>query len=554
MITSEDLGQFGASFESASQILSTGVTFNACMNAHGMYETNRFALRLSPMNHQLLEGIGIEPMPKGSHSPETLIAFSTYIHETVHWWQHVGSTSGLLLSLSYLTQTLGSLDELKNSIAAFGPKKPLKKFADDMLREKGHSAQQVLAPVNLAVNNALDIEYYKLFALDPRKFAQKLTEEIHFEGVSYSYTIAYSHLITLIAEVLNEDYSNLPNANSWEAELMELTTQEAHGFHHTSNIYLPATGMQAIYEGQARFIQIQFLDSVRPQPFKTEEWREQGYLSGIYVDAFEAFLKLTESAWPETLADPIVSLFLLVCDLSINPMRGFPLQLQSLDTIYDEVDVGTRFTYFCTAIKEMPDLRSAIKECSREEYFSVAERLTSALDYDNPLEGLRAIRRLMDAPGTQTLMEEHSSFEYDPRNIIARVLFSHFLAFNADKLVSPELFCWPGLYLAGKKHHDLTQEVWLRHLSLFGDKGEGTAVYPRKWPNKNPDAVKAMFEMFYNSIALYDLTRQWILSEGDFVCDYRWLAENYKQSDADEWGDQTFREIFGVKLRDFDII
>jgi hypothetical protein len=34
-----------------------GPTFNACVNAHGMYETMRFVLRLSPRNHELMEMI-----------------------------------------------------------------------------------------------------------------------------------------------------------------------------------------------------------------------------------------------------------------------------------------------------------------------------------------------------------------------------------------------------------------------------------------------------------------------------------------------------------------
>ena len=35
-------------------------------------------------------------------------AFSTLLHETVHWWQHVGSTYGLMLSLTYPTQLHGN--------------------------------------------------------------------------------------------------------------------------------------------------------------------------------------------------------------------------------------------------------------------------------------------------------------------------------------------------------------------------------------------------------------------------------------------------------------
>jgi hypothetical protein len=37
-------------------------------------------------------------------------AMSTYLHETIHWWQHVGNTAGLFLSLTYPVQALSELE------------------------------------------------------------------------------------------------------------------------------------------------------------------------------------------------------------------------------------------------------------------------------------------------------------------------------------------------------------------------------------------------------------------------------------------------------------
>ncbi len=73
--------------------------------------------------------------------------------------------------------------------------------------------------------------------------------------------------------------------------------------------------------------------------FRALEWRQMGgggggYLSGIYVEAFEAFLKLLNLERPDLSSDPIVGLFLLICDLAINPTRGLPL------------DIGTSFEDF----------------------------------------------------------------------------------------------------------------------------------------------------------------------------------------------------------------
>ncbi|MCP3732288.1 hypothetical protein M9978_17855 [Sphingomonas sp. MG17] len=74
--------------------------FNAALNVHGKYETMRFVLSLSPRNHELIEGIENGVYDVRTISPDALQAYSTYLHETVHWWQHVGSTSVICPLLS----------------------------------------------------------------------------------------------------------------------------------------------------------------------------------------------------------------------------------------------------------------------------------------------------------------------------------------------------------------------------------------------------------------------------------------------------------------------
>lgn len=62
------------------------------------------------------------------------------------------------------------------------------------------------------------------------------------------------------------------------------------------------------------------------------------------------------------------------------------------------------------------------------------------------------------------------------------------------------------------------------------------------------------FKRFYGSMALYDLTRQWLLQDGPFVCDFRWLSEKYDQTQAEAWGNDTFKQVYGVTLDDFEIV
>ena len=530
-------------------------TFEACLNAHGMYETMRFVLRLSPKNHEWMELIESEQFDPSNAPSEAIQAYSTYIHETIHWWQHVGSTSGLLYSLSYLAQSHSSLNSLRETLERFGPKKPLKGWTDQILLAEGDLAQAKLAPANSAVNNALDVEYYKAWASDPRHNIKWMIEQNHFESVGHTYFIVYSQLVGMISDLIDPDFRVLPKIDEWDKEILRLNNERVEGFYWRSNVHLPAVGLKAIYEGQARFNQLQFLDRAQGATRTCEDWRKAGFFSELYVEAFEAFLKLSETEWPESLDDPIVGLFLLVCDIAINPTRGIPLEVEVFEDLILDVDVGIRFTRLCLAIKELPHLKKAIRHYSREEYIAVANDLCRETGYDHPLTGCHAVKQWFDAaPGLQNLMEQHRTFEFNRSNLPIRLFVSHFVAFYTDKYEHPEFFCWPGIYLSGGGEHLDVRSVWLRHLSLFSDRGDKPGVYPRKWPSRADTAIQKTFERFYSTMTLYDLTRQWILHEGPFVIDYKWLSENYSEAHAEAWANDTMQQVYGVSLSDFEIV
>ena len=530
-------------------------TFEACFRAHGMYETTRFVLRLSPRNHELMDAFEAIGFDVGSASSEMIQAYSTYIHETIHWWQHSGSTSGLLFSLSYLAQVHSNMEELREVLSTFGPKKPLKGWTDQVLMSEGDSAQLKLSSANIAVNNALDVEYYKAYAYDPRKNIHWMVKEKHFESIGHGYIIVYGQLLGMIAGLIDQDSKVLPRIEGWEAELLRLRNEKCEGFYWGSPVHLPAVGLRAVYEGQARFIQLQFLDGIQERPLSCEEWRDLGFLSGIYVEAFDAFLELSETTWPERISDPIVGLFLLVCDLAINPTRGVPFDIEDFENLILDVDVGVRFTRLCLAVRELSALKVAVKDYSREEYISVSARLVELAGYDQPLAALHEIIGWMDrTTGLKTLMGEHQTFEFGQENLPIRVFVSHFIDFCKDRYTHPEFFCWPGRYLSGACQKADALEIWLRHLSLFSDRGDKGGVYPRKSRSRSDVAVKQTFDRFYGTMALYDLTRQWILKPGPFVCDYRWLSENYNQEHADAWANDTFKQAYGITLSQFEIV
>ncbi|BAV52905.1 Uncharacterized protein MLTONO_p0435 (plasmid) [Mesorhizobium loti] len=196
--------------EPSGGILMAPTTFAATLEAHGLYSTKQFVLRLSPRVHELVDALASGDF--GSHDPADLIqAYSTYIHETIHWWQHVGSTAGLIFSLCYPAQFSSSLENLQKAIAEIGPKKSLKRWADDALRHGTAPSPEALAEANIAVNNALDIEFYKFFAHSPNR-SSELRQNQHFENVGHSYRIAHGNTLMALLPLHNiyADYRNHP--------------------------------------------------------------------------------------------------------------------------------------------------------------------------------------------------------------------------------------------------------------------------------------------------------------------------------------------------------
>jgi hypothetical protein len=75
----------------ASHATHWGTEFRACLNSHGLYNSVQSVLRLSSEVHRRLA-----TLRAGIHSSKLSLtdvrAYSTYLHETTHWWQHVGSS------------------------------------------------------------------------------------------------------------------------------------------------------------------------------------------------------------------------------------------------------------------------------------------------------------------------------------------------------------------------------------------------------------------------------------------------------------------------------
>ena len=126
----------------------------------------QFVLRLRPDLHYLLDQVETGIAKSGDYDFETIQAFSTYFHETIHWWQHIGSISGFILSLSYPSQAHINHSVLKKFLDITEPIKPIKKYNQLNAREFKPQDDEFKL-INVILNNFYDIEFFKYRIIVP---------------------------------------------------------------------------------------------------------------------------------------------------------------------------------------------------------------------------------------------------------------------------------------------------------------------------------------------------------------------------------------------------
>jgi hypothetical protein len=394
----------------------------AVLNAHGLYNSMRFVLRLSPNVHRALSN-----SPKGFSIQsgvdwELMQAMSTYLHETMHWWQHIGTTTGLFLSLTYPVQALGNYNNLMRLLSEVGPKKSLRQFAEQAPR--GDNTESPGRVATIVVNNQCDLEFFRILTSSPEAMRQT-PDNPYFECVGHAFHVAYAKILATLASTFDEGFKFLPNPTPWEEQFIALRHRKVQGFYYGSPIEVPPVGTRQIFEGQARFAQLQYLHFGSGGRLNWDDARAIGMLDGVYIEAFGTFLGLAELEWPSSIDHPVVGLFLLICDIACNPGEGFPMGLLTPETFIADVYPGIRFAFLCRAIALVcQDLVGAVRTYSRDEYAEVSEKLTGALKLVGPLAACaEVVRWTREELGLRDLVDRHRTLAYGDMNIPIQLLF-----------------------------------------------------------------------------------------------------------------------------------
>ncbi len=516
---------------------------------NGTYSTERFVLRLSAEVHRLVDIAVADAAAGRTPSDEALQGYSTYLHETVHWWQHIGSTAGFILSLQHPAIAHVATRPLKDLVGTIGPIKPIKEWAETR-RGRGLAAE-TMAQANRAVNNTLDMRFFSRLMTSPDQ-AEHIVSHPYFNTVGHTYWMGFGHSLSVLSATIDREFSFLPDARRWDAGFERLRADGAPGFGEPET--LSPVGLRHLMEGQARFAQLQFLSMASSEPPSMEDLRSAGQLDGVYGAAYDLFLSQTGATAPERMDDPAIGLFMLILDLAINPTRGFPEQIEFFEEFFRDVDPGVRFLRLCAAARNHPETHTVIRDYSRDEYLAVTGILTAACGFDHPITALRTISGWTSEAQVRDLLEEKRLHRFKPDNLVIRVLFAYFVSFSADKLRNPEFFCWPGAWKVSPRANARSVELWMKYLSLFTDKADDDGVYPRTIVGiAEADLVRLLTDFIVN-LMVYDLTHQWVLQPGHFVYPFSWVSQRLHPAELEDGARRAFKMLFGVDPEDFQTV
>lgn len=502
----------------------------------GSFNTMQFALRLRQ---------DIRDARDSDFYPERTQANSTILHENIHWWQHIGSNFGFLFSLTYPAYIHYSLDHIHMIIKDNLLFKSLLKYDQEYYNKNGISN---LENLNAIVNNYYDIEYAKLFALSNKNILEINKDKRFFLNIGHCYHVFWVATIHTLSNTIDKDYNFLPTTNSWSEQFIRLEKEKVDGFDIDSPLHLTPIGIKAIYEGQAIFNQAQFLTGALNKELTYSDFENSGMFYGIYTEAFDYFIKLTNFSIPDNLLDPIVGLFLLTCDLSINPNNGFPLNIYDFENFITKNDPGIRFTLICKKISLKTEYyRNRIINYSKEEYITLSKELSESIDCICPYESISEVLKWGNQNLIKQILKEEDKADYIQENLVIRIMFSKYFRFQEDKFKYPNILCWAGYHLSNKNSNfDIANSLYKKHHALFMDDNDGE-IKATIFEDKQEEKLLESFNNFYAYNILYDLTLKWVTEDGEFKYDYKWLAGERAKTFTNTIK-ENFKKQFGINI------
>lgn len=497
----------------------------------------------------------LKALDRNDMSFERIQAFSTYLHETIHWWQHVGSHLGFITSLSYPALAHIAQRDLKTLVDRNEIYKPILTYDQYYYSQTG-SYNNI--EVNRILNYYHDIRFATAYISNNENIRYMLKDKRFFLNIGHCFHMLWSTSINVLSVSIDPHFNFLPKIKDWSPKFLELERSQIPGFTTDADVTISPLGTHAIYEGQARFNQLQYL-AIGSSDLSYDKFAEMGMLQGIYIEAFDLFLMITGIDRPNNLNNSVIGLFLLICDVAINPVEGFPSDIIDYNSFIISNDPGMRFTLLCQNVAVNKDRwENAVKDYSRDEYVKLSEELCDSIVCLPPLRGSAIAESWAEEhTDVKKMMAEEADMKFSNENLVIRLFISKYIRFQEDKLKYPNIFCWPGKSMTGElsKEIDLetVKKVFEKHQALFTNV-VGGEIRPTLFEGISEDNIMDTFNSFYMNNTTYDMTMKWITEMGAFTYDYQWLSPQYNSDDVKNYVRNNFKDVYSIYPEEIKIL
>lgn len=469
---------------------------------------------------------------------ETVRSYATSLHETVHWWQMMGSTTGLLSGLTTAAQTTACAPYLPEIVGAI-PKAVLWH-----LEAKPERVDRTQAAWK-AASRWRDLEIASCLLVDPLHGFYKLRDKpFLFESVGYALAQHAATTTGLIERVVGEHELPLPEPEEWERFILDARASGAPGF-EAETLAKIRIGAKHLFEGQARLIELQYRD-LAVERRSLPDLSEQGWLDGDYGVALDCFLERVDRPLPEDPQDPLLCLFLLLCDMAINPSRGYPSPTGAADNWVASTHPGLRFESLCSvAAKRLEELQGVLKILSLQSYRKASELLIGESDWLAADQVAGAI-----AEG----LSGHDLWDSLPEadDVAAHLIVAAHQSFCAMKAEIPHFFCWPAAFLTTDSESNESLDPYKSLLELYSPPfhtgPDGREIDTVHLPELDSTAASKVANRYFRTAAIYELVRQWLTQAGPFKFDYPWKS-SMSPVEIENLA-RTFEQSVGVRLED----
>jgi hypothetical protein len=305
--------------------------------------------------------------------------------------------------------------------------KPLSKLAEIWAQNKANSG--IVDPLNPNLNRILnnwhDMESFRWLITNPTKSSEVFIDE-YFYSSGHCYEMAVGSFLWLLAATMDRDQTCVPDPRKWEEEFAQLARNGTPGFAKGSALSSPPLGALEIFEGQARFSQMQFLRGASRKWQTWTDFKVAGMFKPVYTRAFEYFCTSLGEPLPSDPKDSLVGMFLLVCDLAMNPAEFLFVAPQRVSEIEQAINPGHRFAQVCEVLKRLgPSFYRSILAYSRDEYEHCTGVICKSLGWITPIEiGNEMARWVALQPSIATVLSETDALTFAPENMPVRLFVS----------------------------------------------------------------------------------------------------------------------------------